>query len=157
VRQHIDVLSAGQAFKLGRICETMTNSRVFQAVAPSGKIIGMSQYLRRKAGQTMSGVGLCTVFSQQGDWAFDYALALAITYQTKVKIHVQSTWLCCRPHRGPCRGKAVCSYDHTAGLAISCEAGIQTFWTPDQSSGCRYNSPGAYNSSRKSIGGANEL
>ena len=55
-------------------------------MAPSGTIISMSQYLRRKAGQTMSGVGLCAVFSRQGDWAFDYALALARRYQTKLNI-----------------------------------------------------------------------
>jgi hypothetical protein len=34
----------------------------------------------------MTGVGLCAVFSEQGDWAFDYALALAIRYQTKLNI-----------------------------------------------------------------------
>ncbi len=34
----------------------------------------------------MNGVGLCAIFSRQGDWAFDYALSLARHYQTKLNI-----------------------------------------------------------------------
>ena len=34
----------------------------------------------------MNGIGLCAVFSRQGDWAFDYALSLARHYQTKLNI-----------------------------------------------------------------------
>ena len=34
----------------------------------------------------MNGVWLCAVFSQQGDWAFDYALSLARHYKTKLNI-----------------------------------------------------------------------
>ncbi|MEW6348464.1 MAG: universal stress protein [Thermodesulfobacteriota bacterium] len=34
----------------------------------------------------MKGVGLCAIFSQQGDWAFDYALSLARRHKTKLNI-----------------------------------------------------------------------
>jgi hypothetical protein len=34
----------------------------------------------------MKGIGLCALFSKQGDWAFDYALALARKHQTKLNI-----------------------------------------------------------------------
>ncbi len=34
----------------------------------------------------MNGIGLCAVFSRQGDWAFDYALHLARKHQTKLNI-----------------------------------------------------------------------
>lgn len=34
----------------------------------------------------MNGVGLCAVSSRQGDWAFDYALALARQHQTNLNI-----------------------------------------------------------------------
>lgn len=34
----------------------------------------------------MNGVGLCAIFSRQGDWAFDYALSLARHYKTKLNI-----------------------------------------------------------------------
>jgi hypothetical protein len=34
----------------------------------------------------MKGVGLCAFFSQQGDWAFDYALTLARHHQTRLNI-----------------------------------------------------------------------
>jgi len=34
----------------------------------------------------MNGVGLCAIFSQQGDWAFDYALNLARTHKTRLNI-----------------------------------------------------------------------
>jgi hypothetical protein len=44
------------------------------------------QYQRRKTGGIMNGVGLCAVFSRQGDWAFDYALSLARHYKTKLNV-----------------------------------------------------------------------
>ncbi len=34
----------------------------------------------------MNGIGLCAVFSRQGDWAFDYALELARKHNTKLNI-----------------------------------------------------------------------
>jgi len=34
----------------------------------------------------MNGVGLCAIFSRQGDWAFDYALSLARHYKTKLNV-----------------------------------------------------------------------
>jgi hypothetical protein len=34
----------------------------------------------------MNGVGLCAIFSRQGDWAFDYALSLARKQKTKLNI-----------------------------------------------------------------------
>jgi hypothetical protein len=34
----------------------------------------------------MKGIGLCAIFSRQGDWAFDYALSLARHHQTKLNI-----------------------------------------------------------------------
>jgi len=34
----------------------------------------------------MNGIGLCALFSRQGDWAFDYALGLARKHQTKLNI-----------------------------------------------------------------------
>lgn len=34
----------------------------------------------------MNGIGLCAIFSRQGDWAFDYALSLARHYRTKLNI-----------------------------------------------------------------------
>ncbi|MGO8879368.1 MAG: universal stress protein [Desulfomonilaceae bacterium] len=34
----------------------------------------------------MNGIGLCAVFSRQGDWAFDYALGLARKHQTRLNI-----------------------------------------------------------------------
>lgn len=34
----------------------------------------------------MKGIGLCAIFSQQGDWAFDYALSLARHHNTKLNI-----------------------------------------------------------------------
>ncbi len=34
----------------------------------------------------MNGVGLCAIFSQPGDWAFDYALGLARHHKTKLNI-----------------------------------------------------------------------
>lgn len=34
----------------------------------------------------MKGIGLCAIFSRQGDWAFDYALALARHHKTKLNV-----------------------------------------------------------------------
>jgi hypothetical protein len=34
----------------------------------------------------MNGIGLCAIFSRQGDWAFDYALSLARHHKTKLNI-----------------------------------------------------------------------
>lgn len=34
----------------------------------------------------MTGIGLCAIFSRQGDWAFDYALSLARHHRTKLNI-----------------------------------------------------------------------
>jgi len=34
----------------------------------------------------MQGIGLCAIFSRQGDWAFDYALSLARKHKTKLNI-----------------------------------------------------------------------
>lgn len=34
----------------------------------------------------MKGVGFCAIFSRQGDWAFDYALALARKHKAKLNV-----------------------------------------------------------------------
>ncbi|MCL5124658.1 MAG: universal stress protein [Deltaproteobacteria bacterium] len=34
----------------------------------------------------MNGIGLCAIFSRQGDWAFDYALVLARKHETRLNI-----------------------------------------------------------------------
>jgi len=34
----------------------------------------------------MKGIGLCAIFSRQGDWAFDYALMLARHHKTRLNI-----------------------------------------------------------------------
>jgi hypothetical protein len=34
----------------------------------------------------MKGIGLCAIFSRQGDWAFDYALSLARKHQAKLNV-----------------------------------------------------------------------
>ena len=34
----------------------------------------------------MKGIGLCAIFSRQGDWAFDYALTLARKHKTKLNV-----------------------------------------------------------------------
>ncbi len=53
---------------------------------PKGTLIRISEYQRRKAGGIREGVGLCAFFSKQGDWAFDYALALARYHNVKLNI-----------------------------------------------------------------------
>jgi len=52
----------------------------------AAQVIRLSDYQKRKPGGIMNGVGLCALFSRQGDWAFDYALSLARHYQTKLNI-----------------------------------------------------------------------
>ena len=52
----------------------------------SAKVIDMVGFQKRRAGGVMNGVGLCAIFSRQGDWAFDYALSLARHYKTKLNI-----------------------------------------------------------------------
>ncbi|MBI4962813.1 MAG: universal stress protein [Desulfomonile tiedjei] len=34
----------------------------------------------------MKGIGLCAIFSRQGDWAFDYALSLARKHKAKLNV-----------------------------------------------------------------------
>ncbi|HTY25924.1 MAG TPA: universal stress protein [Desulfomonilaceae bacterium] len=34
----------------------------------------------------MNGIGLCAIFSRQGDWAFDYALHLARKHKTRLNV-----------------------------------------------------------------------
>jgi hypothetical protein len=52
----------------------------------SGQVIDIVDYLRRKSPGIVKGVGLCAIFSQQGDWAFDYALSLARYHGTRLNI-----------------------------------------------------------------------
>jgi hypothetical protein len=52
----------------------------------TGKVVDIRDYMKRKAPGTVKGVGLCAIFSQQGDWAFDYALSLARFHYTKLNI-----------------------------------------------------------------------
>ncbi len=49
-------------------------------------VINLSDFVRRKTGGKMNGIGLCAIFSRQGDWAFDYALNLARHYKCKLNI-----------------------------------------------------------------------
>lgn len=49
-------------------------------------VLKFSDYQKRKAGGIMNGIGLCAIFSRQGDWAFDYALNLARHHKTKLNI-----------------------------------------------------------------------
>jgi len=52
-----------------------------------GTIIDISEFQRRKSPpEPIGGVGLCALFSRQGDWAFDYALALARHHRAKLNI-----------------------------------------------------------------------
>lgn len=55
-------------------------------VPSKGKIVSLTEYRRRKAVGITGGVGLCAVFSRQGDWAFDYSLALARHHGTRLNI-----------------------------------------------------------------------
>jgi hypothetical protein len=52
----------------------------------TGQVVHIQDYLRRKSPGIVKGVGLCAFFSQQGDWAFDYALSLARHHGTKLNI-----------------------------------------------------------------------
>jgi hypothetical protein len=49
-------------------------------------VVRISDYQKRKTGGIMNGIGLCALFSRQGDWAFDYALSLARHHKTKLNI-----------------------------------------------------------------------
>ncbi len=49
-------------------------------------VVNISDYLRRKSPGIIKGIGLCAIFSPQGDWAFDYALSLARFHGTKLNI-----------------------------------------------------------------------
>ncbi len=52
----------------------------------AGNVVNFMDYLRQKTPRIVKGVGLCSVFSRQGDWAFDYALFLARQHRTKLSI-----------------------------------------------------------------------
>jgi hypothetical protein len=52
----------------------------------TGQVVHISDYLRRKSPGIVKGIGLCAIFSEQGDWAFDYALSLARHHQTRLNI-----------------------------------------------------------------------
>jgi hypothetical protein len=41
---------------------------------------------RHRGDISMKGIGLCALFSKQGDWAFDYAVHLARKHQTRLNI-----------------------------------------------------------------------
>jgi len=62
----------------------------------NSKVVSMSKYLKRKVGGAMKGIGLCAIFSRQGDWAFDYALTLARRHKTKLNVFhfLESPILC---------------------------------------------------------------
>jgi hypothetical protein len=51
-----------------------------------GTVVSFARYQKRKLGGTMKGIGLCAIFSRQGDWAFDYALSLARHHKTKLNV-----------------------------------------------------------------------
>src|SRR5271157_1386675 len=52
----------------------------------AGNVVNFMDYLRHKSPGIVKGVGLCAVFSRQGDWAFDYALFLARHHRTRLNI-----------------------------------------------------------------------
>jgi hypothetical protein len=52
----------------------------------SAKVIQFAKRQKGKTGGVMKGIGLCAVFSRQGDWAFDYALTLARHHKTKLNV-----------------------------------------------------------------------
>jgi len=49
-------------------------------------VVNFMDYLRQKSPGIVKGVGLCAIFSRQGDWAFDYALLLARQHRTRLSI-----------------------------------------------------------------------
>jgi hypothetical protein len=49
-------------------------------------IVSFTEYQKRKLHGITKGVGICALFSPQGDWAFDYALALARHHSTGLYI-----------------------------------------------------------------------
>ena len=52
----------------------------------TSQVISIKRYKRRKAAGNVKGVGLCALFSRPGDWAFDYALALARAHQCRLNV-----------------------------------------------------------------------
>lgn len=52
----------------------------------NGQVVHIADYLRRKSAGSVNGIGLCAIFSEQGDWAFDYALSLARHHRTRLNI-----------------------------------------------------------------------
>jgi hypothetical protein len=52
----------------------------------AGNVVNFMDYLRQKSSGIVKGVGLCAIFSRQGDWAFDYALLLARQHATRLSI-----------------------------------------------------------------------
>ncbi|HTY22025.1 MAG TPA: hypothetical protein VMC85_02785, partial [Desulfomonilaceae bacterium] len=50
------------------------------------QVISFAEHLSRKSPGVVNGIGLCSIFSRQGDWAFDYALSLARHHRTKLNI-----------------------------------------------------------------------
>jgi hypothetical protein len=52
----------------------------------TAQVIDFVDYQRRKSPGIVNGVGLCAIFSRQGDWAFDFALSLARHHHTKLNI-----------------------------------------------------------------------
>ena len=52
----------------------------------SNKVLRIKEYQRRKARPGVTGIGLCAIFSRQGDWAFDFALSLARSHKAKLNI-----------------------------------------------------------------------
>jgi hypothetical protein len=52
----------------------------------SGKRVGFIHVHKPHERGRMKGIGLCAIFSRQGDWAFSYALKLARRYNTKLQI-----------------------------------------------------------------------
>ena len=52
----------------------------------AGNVVNFMDYLRHKSPGIVKGVGLCAVFSRQGEWAFDYARFLARHHRTRLNI-----------------------------------------------------------------------
>jgi hypothetical protein len=52
----------------------------------TSRVISIADYKKRKETVGFKGIGLCAIFSRQGDWAFDYALSLARRHKAKLNI-----------------------------------------------------------------------
>lgn len=52
----------------------------------SSKVIIFPGSKRKNKQDVGKGIGLCAIFSRQGDWAFDYALSLARLHKTRLNI-----------------------------------------------------------------------